>query len=44
MLLSIMITGCGESSQIETPPWTDYQVQSMENENIDTCPVSIYRY
>lgn len=44
ILLSMMIVGCGESTKVETPPWSDSQIQRMKNEEIGFVPLVIVRY
>lgn len=44
ILFCMMIVGCSETSKVETPPWSDSQIEQMENDVIESVPFSIVRF
>jgi len=43
-VMIIMLTGCGKSIQVETPPWSDKQVEQMEHDNVKTISFTNIRF
>jgi len=39
LLLVIILTGCSESTKVETPPWSKEQVKQMEEDNVKSVPL-----
>lgn len=37
LLLGVMIilTGCSKETKVETPPWSEKQIEQMQNEEVD---------
>jgi len=41
-LLVMLLAGCSNST-MRTPPWTENEIQMMEDEDIHTVPLIIWR-
>lgn len=44
LFIVLMIVGCSETAKVETPPWSDQQVEQMRDEEIETVPLAIFRF
>jgi len=44
VLISILLSGCVNSNKVETPPWSDSQVEIMKNDEINAVPFLIVRF
>ena len=44
LLVGFMVAGCSEQAKLETPPWSDEQIEQMEDEGVDSVPIAIRRF
>jgi len=42
--MMFVLTGCFESAKVETPPWSDRQIEQMEDEEVDCVPFGVVRF
>ena len=41
ILFCMMIVGCNEKSKVKTAPWSDTEVERMENDEIKSVPILV---
>ena len=44
LLVGLMVAGCSEQAKLETPPWSDEQIEKMADEEVKSVPFAIFRF
>ena len=44
VLCSIMLAGCSNSAKVETPPWSEKQVEQFNQDEVNTVPLAVLRF
>ena len=44
VLACLLIEGCGNWEKCETPPWNDSQIKQLENNEVDTVTLAVFKF
>jgi hypothetical protein len=44
VLFCILISGCSETSKVQSPPWEKSQIESFETDEINSVPFLVFKF
>ena len=44
IIFTMFLYGCGEENKVRTAPWTQQEIEQMEDSNVDSVPVFVWSF
>jgi PBP1b-binding outer membrane lipoprotein LpoB len=44
VVLVVVLSGCSESTKVQTPPWSEKEIKQMEQDDVKCVPFAILRF